>query len=490
MSGILSRYANFSFPPEYRAASFVSSEPRLTWTSLFFESFPNADIYLVGGTLRDAIIGVLPDDIDIVIRNVTIKQLRAWLQIHGAYDFVGKTFGTFKFVPHGCQSMTPIDIALPRTESIGQNHQSGRSDLEIKFDPRLTIKEDLSRRDFTINAMAYDLKRGNLIDPFNGLNDLYAGLIQAVGDANERFFEDATRMLRAMRFACQLEFGIEQDTWHAISKFIKLLNNTTLAEDGTHKYVVPRELIGREFILAFSKHPTHTLKLWLESGALNQFLPSIAGLEDIIEKNGSNSLEKTQDILHIIQKPSLLTSHHLQKISATTFIAALFSCTDLNAQQDAFRVCKDLHFHQFPNSHRAHVNCRDIIWMLEHLHHFEEIDPASMRPSEFEKIFCTKRGQQLLALMHAVYIASGEHSVARERLHNATRIALRLTRDLCPNGEPLKHLVSGSDISNLGVEPGPIYRKLIDHARDAQLSGKIQTKNQALDLLRTYIREL
>jgi tRNA nucleotidyltransferase/poly(A) polymerase len=490
MSGILARYAHFSFPPEYRAANFVAGEPRLTWTSLFLEDFPNADIYLVGGTLRDSILGVLPSDVDIVIRNVTVKQLRAWLQVHGAYDFVGKTFGTFKFVPHGCQSMSSIDIALPRTESIGQSHQSGRSDLDVKFDPRLTIKEDLSRRDFTINAMAFDLKRGALIDPHNGLRDLHDQIIRAVGDANERFFEDATRMLRGMRFACQLGFGIEQHTWEAIQKFKKLLNNTTLAEDGTHSYVVPRELIGREFLLAFSRHPSHAVRLWQESGALIQFLPNIANLQDIVEEDQQNAFEKMLNILHVMQKPSLLAAHRLQKPSTTALVAALFTRVDIDAQQNAFKTCKDLYFHQFPNTQYAYVNCRDVMFMLEHLHHFEEIDPASMRPSEFERVFCTKRGQQLLLLMHAVHITSGVHSVARERLHNATRIALKLTRDLCPNGEALKHLVSGSDIGTLGVEPGPIYRELIDHARDAQLSGKIKTKDQALDLLREHVRNI
>lgn len=487
--GFLTRYANNSFPPEYRAALFVDGEHRLTWTSLFFEQFPDADIYLVGGTLRDVLLGRTPDDIDIVIRNVAIETLSSWLQAHGAFEIAGKRFGTFKFSPHGCAGQSPIDIALPRKEMIGEEHFSGRSDLSVQFDPKLPIQDDLSRRDFTVNAIAYDLRRHKFIDPYGGMEDLHDGIIRAVENPTERFFEDATRMLRGLRFASQLRFGIEEHTWRAIQEFIVLLNNTRMLEDGTHAYVIPREMIGKEFILGFAAHPTHTLNLWRSSGALKQFMPSIDTLQDVIEEDGKNAFERTIETLHMLEKPAFLRTYKRQKPSATLLVAGLFSHLQEDLSRNGFDVCKKLYFHQFPKRHRGFVDCSSVLWMLERLHTFEDQDPASMAPSDFERQFCNERGAELLMLMHAVQIVSGRHSVARERLHTARRILEHMMTTICPDGtERLSELLSGHDLKQLGIPEGPAYRNIKNHIRDAQLTHRIHTKEEAIALAREWIR--
>lgn len=474
--GFLTRYAQHSFPPEYRANVFVDGEPRLTWTSLFFDAFPNADIYLVGGTVRDALLGRIPDDIDLVIRNVPIDTLENWLRSHGAFEVAGKRFGTFKFSPHGCASRSPIDIALPRKEFIGDEHYSGRRDLEIQFDPTLPIKSDLARRDFTINAIAYDIHRGKLIDPYGGLDDLHHGLIRAVLEPGERFFEDATRILRGLRFASQLGFGIEHHTWHAIKDFIGLTNKTVMLEDGTHGYVIPREAIGKEFLLGFVAHPAHTISLWSEAGALNMFLPEVT------------ELEKTIQTLHLLEKPAFLAAHGSSSPSATTLVAALFSFIDEDPESRAFKTCKSLYFHQFPKNHKAFTDCKSALWMVEKMRMFEEHDPASLRPSEFEHMFCNERGRELLLLMHAVQVASGKHSIARERLHTARRILTQMMATICPDGEThLPHLISGNDLKALGIPEGPQYRELKNTVRDAQLTHRICTKEEAMDLVQKQI---
>lgn len=488
--GFLTRYAKDVFTPEHRASLFVDAEHRLTWTSLFYQAFPNADIYLVGGTLRDALLGRLPDDIDIVIRNVPIEKLEQWLQNHGAFEIAGKRFGTFKFAPHGCRNRTPIDIALPRKEFVNEDHKSGRRDLDVQFDPYLPIREDLSRRDFTVNAMAFDFRRCRMIDPFDGYTDLHDGIVRAVNNPSERFFEDATRMIRGLRFASQLGFAIEEHTWRGIREFVGLLNNTTMREDGTHEYVIPREAIGKEFLLGFAVHPTHTLNLWKSAGALGLFLPSIDRLSDIVEDDGQNAFEKTLRTLHMLQKPSLLSVHKMHQPAPTTLVAGLFSYIDGEQRKEATHACKRLYFHQFPQDHPAHVDCSDVLWMVERLRAFEKEDPASMRPHEFEKTFCNQRGQQLLLLMHAVQVASGRHSVARERLHTARRIFEQMSEVICPDGKTqLEPLITGHDLKDLGVPEGPQYRELKNNIRDAQLTHRIHSKNEALDLVRHLLSQ-
>ena len=137
--GLLIAYANQSATPQSRVACFVQSEPRLTWTSLFAQEYPQANVYLVGGTVRDVLLGLIPKDIDLVIQGVPHENIERFLTTQGAVRFVGERFGTFKFVPHGCRNQEPIDIALPRTESIGRKHSSGRKDLVIESDYKISI---------------------------------------------------------------------------------------------------------------------------------------------------------------------------------------------------------------------------------------------------------------------------------------------------------------------------------------------------------------
>jgi len=471
--GFLTSYA-YGIPPEARVAAFIESERRLTWISLLFSDFPNADVYLVGGALRDVLLGSLPEDIDLVIRNINLTELHRWLTRHGACELVERRFGTLKFIPHGMGGSVPLDITLPRKEWIGNIHTSGRRDLETTSDPQLPIKDDLARRDFTINAMAFDLRRGRLIDPYGGLRDLEQGLLRAVLAPHARFYEDATRMLRALRFASQLQLGIEAGTWEALKENLHLIDNTVLTEEGSHRYVVSREAIGREFLLGLAAHPAHTLDIWQASGALKRFLPDIAALETIIERDGESALQKTRNVLQLLKRPSLLAEYGRHDTPSSVLVAALMAFAQDDKAGRAYHICKRLYFHQFPSGHGARVDCEQVLWLLEHLHDFETEDPASMRPSQFERLYCSERGQNLLLLMQAIAIASGVHTPARERLHTARRLA----REICE--EAPQELVTGHDIATLGIPAGPVYRELMDKVRDAQLIGSIQNKDDAL----------
>lgn len=490
--GILAKFARQAVPPEYRAEAFIVGEPRLTWTSLFYDDFPNAEVYLVGGSIRDAILGKVPSDIDLVIRNIHPDKLEHWLSAHGACDFVGRTFGTFKFVPHGCGGSEPIDIALPRTESMQDEHKSGRRDMQISTDYRLPIKEDLARRDYTINAMAYELRQRRLIDPLLGLNDIYAELICAVHNPEKRFEEDATRILRGLRFASQLGFSIESKTWRAIQDNISLLNKTTLNEEGTYTYSVPRELIGREFLIGFRHHPVHTLDLWEQSGTLELFLPLVAKLANELDAQNQPELDTIKRTLHLLHKKEFLSEHEVRTPSLTVLVAALLTHNELDSAHHAYHTCKDLFFNQFPKHHKAFVNCKDVMWFVDQINFFEKIDPASMRPSTFEHMFMNARGRELLMLIHATYISEGVHSVGRERLHTARRIAQRMEDFYKEEGyvDHLPRLISGTEIAASGIEAGPIYRELLDKIRDAQLTRQIHTTNEAKDLLQKFVSEL
>lgn len=167
--------------------------------------------YVVGGCIRDCIIGVKPGDWDIATAALpqAVKQL------------FPKTIDTG--IKHGTVTVVLGGIGYEvTTYRIDGEYHDFRKPESVSFTTSIT--EDLSRRDFTVNAMAYGPTEG-LIDPFGGLEDIGSGTIRAVGEPDKRFNEDALRMLRAVRFAAQLGFGIEAVTLASIVRNHKLIEN-------------------------------------------------------------------------------------------------------------------------------------------------------------------------------------------------------------------------------------------------------------------------
>lgn len=164
------------------------------------------DAYVVGGAVRDHLLGVKPQDIDIATSATTQEiqktaEKKGWRTVE-----TGVFFGVVVVVVEG----SPYDVATFRTETYGADSHRPES---VSF--AASLFEDLSRRDFTINAMAMD-EAGTIIDFFQGRVDLEKGLIRTVGDPRQRFREDALRMFRAARFAAVFGFDIEPGTLSAI----------------------------------------------------------------------------------------------------------------------------------------------------------------------------------------------------------------------------------------------------------------------------------
>ena len=168
------------------------------------------EAYAVGGCVRDSYLGITPHDWDITT-NAYPERVR---ELFRRTVDIGIKHGTVKV-------MIGNDGYEITTYRIDGEYEDSRHPKEVTFTGDL--KEDLRRRDFTINAMAYSEKTG-LVDLFGGIEDLKAGVIRAVGDPEERFTEDALRMLRALRFGARFGFEIEETTQHAIKKLAPTLS--------------------------------------------------------------------------------------------------------------------------------------------------------------------------------------------------------------------------------------------------------------------------
>ena len=245
------------------------------------------EAYLVGGCVRDLFLGRKPVDWDITT-NATPEEIMASFE----NTFYTNDFGTVGVVNETEEeSLKIIQITPYRTES---GYSDSRHPDKVKWSKKL--EDDLARRDFTVNALALSLaeKKGNewateIVDNFGGLKDLKLGVIKAVGNPDERFTEDALRMLRAVRVSAELEFSIENDTFAALYKHRNLLKN------------ISAERVRDEFIrIIMSPHPMMAFETLKVSGILEIILPEIlegAGME----QNAANSFDVYEHIMRTLE---------------------------------------------------------------------------------------------------------------------------------------------------------------------------------------------
>lgn len=157
---------------------------------------------IVGGSVRDALLGLEPKDFDVEVYGVSYDSLAAFLGGRGSVDLVGKSFGVVKLSAAG----ETWDFSVPRRDNkTGPGHR----DFRATFDPAITPREAASRRDFTVNAMAYDPATGELLDFFGGQTDLGNRVLRATSEA---FPEDPLRVLRGMQFACRFDLTVDPAT--------------------------------------------------------------------------------------------------------------------------------------------------------------------------------------------------------------------------------------------------------------------------------------
>src|SRR6185369_14771336 len=155
---------------------------------------------LVGGCVRDELMGVEPKDWDLEVYGIQPEKLREILDSFGSVNVVGEAFTVFKIGSH-------LDVSIPRRErKIGTGHRG----FAIEGDPDMSFAEACSRRDFTINAILKDPLTGEIIDPFDGQGDIERRLLKHV--SSETFAEASLRVLRAAQFAARFEFEIDPQT--------------------------------------------------------------------------------------------------------------------------------------------------------------------------------------------------------------------------------------------------------------------------------------
>ena len=185
-------------------------------TKFFNKGF---DIYLVGGAIRDFIRGVEPHDFDLVT-NALPKQIISILNEYRT-DLQGVQFGVVRVFTKDCPEGYEI-ASFRRDLSSGRDNKSDSKKVEIG--DNITIEDDINRRDFSVNALFYDIKSGEIVDLVGGIDDINNKIIRTVGNPIDRFNEDRLRILRCLRFSATTDSKIDEQTSQAILNDSRLFN--------------------------------------------------------------------------------------------------------------------------------------------------------------------------------------------------------------------------------------------------------------------------
>ena len=258
------------------------------------------ECYVVGGFVRDIFLERPSNDIDVVVVGSGIEVAKALKNRLGkkAHLSVFKNFGTAQvkykpLTPHPSPLTSEIEIEFVGARKESYSHDSRKPIVEDG-----TLEDDQNRRDFTINAMAICLNKkrfGELVDPFNGIADLEDGIIATPLDPEVTFSDDPLRMMRCIRFATQLNFEIEDETFDALSRMadrIRIVSGERIEVELNKIMMAPHPSIGFEYLQ--------------RSGLLQIILPEVAAL-DIVEKRDGrahkNNFYHTLEVLENVSLP-------------------------------------------------------------------------------------------------------------------------------------------------------------------------------------------
>jgi len=414
------------------------------------------EAYFVGGCVRDELRGVNPQDYDIAT-GAHPEEIQA---LFSKTVGVGENYGVIIVLKDGEQ----FEVATFRTED---GYQDGRRPTKVQFSD---AKTDASRRDFTVNGLFLDPLTDTVHDWIGGQSDLNRKVIRTIGSPEERFAEDHLRLLRAIRFAAQLDYHIEPGTFAALRAQASLI--------GT----VSAERVRDELCKLFSPpHAARGLDLLLESGLLEHVLPELAATIDceqspdfhpegsvfnhirlmlsLMSKDASHILPWTV-LLHDIAKP------HTSSVGNDGRIH-FYSHEKIGAEMTK-NILRRLRFPRVDIEAAAQVVC----------HHMQFKDAKKMRKATLRRMLL--RPNFDLELEQHRLDCLGSHG------------KLNIYDFLCEQKLLLEEkpvllapLVDGKDLLDLGIESGPLMGKLLNEIMDKQLSEEFSTREEAL----TWVKE-
>lgn len=464
-------YAARSVPAHKRVGAYVADTPGLGLIFKLMRDIPTAHPYVVGGTVRDAILGALPHRTHVLVRDVAPPTLDKFLRTHGTVT--QHSCGHWHVTPRG--TTDTLAITVPHSRSIDRNGDATRFPAPLR-----SLHHDLESRDFTINAIAYSIKDGILIDPHNGLHDLLSTqTIRSIHPPTLHLSQEPALIARAIRLASQCHFHLADTLWRVLPHAHTGLLRITHTSDGKAVFSIPRVRLGHDVLLGLAYNPHYLLTLLRESMTAQSLTPDLLQHGSIIHDDGETGWQKTAQLLAALHHHETTKTYSTGKKSVTLLLAGLLALLEERASSALQNMIIKLHLHKVAD-HRLTFQYLDVDWLLKKNAKLQHVSVEKISPTERERLVRGRRGSELLALFDATLSAQHQHhSLGRENL-----LVLRAEREHFLNQPAKNELVRGRDLLALGLHSGPHLRSLLAKIRDAQLEGHLSSRGAALDFAR------
>lgn len=407
--------------------------------------------YLVGGCVRDRLLGIVPKDYD-VSTDATPEKILSYFP---ESQLVGAHFGVV-FVSRG---EAQVEVATFRSEG---TYSDGRRPDKVKFES--TPETDARRRDFTVNGLMEDPFSGHILDFVNGRSDLQSRTIRAIGAPEHRFEEDHLRMLRAVRFAARLGFKIQAETLRAIQRLAPLIVK------------ISAERIRDELVRILTEGDARLgFELLDESNLLEYVLPEVKAFQGVEQPP---EFHPEGDVwTHV-----MLMLGELDKPAPTLALAVLLHDVGKPA---SFRVADRIRF----DGH-AQIGAQMTTDIMNRLkfssadteqvtslvaNHMRFKDVKQMRLSTLKRFLCLSRFDEHLELHRLDCLASNGYKESYRFIQD--KLAEFSKEELKP-----PKLITGRDLIDAGYRPGPDFARALEAVETAQLEGQIATREEALRL--------
>jgi poly(A) polymerase len=415
--------------------------------------------YLAGGSVRDQLLGREPKDYDVA----TDARAAVVQELFPKTIPVGVQFGVVVVV----QDDVPIEVATFRADAV---YLDGRHPSSVRFS---SPEEDARRRDFTINGMFIDPVTDTVIDYVGGQADLRARIIRAIGDPAARISEDRLRMLRAVRFAAVLGCDIEPATFAAIQNAAPLITD------------IAWERIGEEVIHMLTDGAAgsarHAFELLDQSGLLVPVLPEVMALKGVEQSRDfhpeGDVWVHTLGLLEQLDHPTETLAlgallHDIAKPPCARYDAkriTFYGHCELGAEM-AVNICQRLR--------RSRDTWERVAFLVRD--HLRLVNAPEMRLSTLKRFLAAEGIEELLELARLDALASNKdltyYHFCRDKLRELS------IEEIKP--EPL---VRGRDLLAMGLQPGPRIGEILGAVNEAQLDGKLATRDEALEWVRAYL---
>ena len=429
---------------------------------------------IVGGSVRDFFLNIPVKDYDIEIFGIdSLETIQKSLEKFASVKMVGKSFGVLTLRVNEYD----FDFALPRIEKkIGNTHQ----DFEIITNANLSFKEAAIRRDFTINAIGYDFCTKDFLDPFNGINDLKNRVLKYIDD--KTFIEDSLRVYRAIQFSARFDFSLDEKTFELCKKIVQ--NNEL--------HFLPKERIYEEFKKLFlkSSKPSIGFELLKDLGVLKYF-PELKALiscvqDPIYHPEGDvwiHTMMCLDELSRILKEENIVDEYRKLYL----FYAIL--CHDFGKP-----FCtKEINGKITSHKHES-LGIEPTISFLSKLTNekkFIEIVSSLVKNHliPFQLYFAESSLKAIKRLSLKVNIEDlclvcladclGRTILDKEKCPKATSWVLNKAKELDIHNEPIKPIVQGRDLIELGFKPSDKFKEILEFAFDLQIDENMK-KNEII----------